>query len=552
MRRGFVYKRVPHVTLKSIANNPDIREGMTREEIDAAIARHADSETLYDQPYEDPKVVRVTGPFTVESLSPHRVLSTADDDWDGSVSEQEAQQEQDFATMILENLRKAGVQNTYKGERIVFDRLDPFPGKAIVARGEFTDANGENRTVAVTIGPEHGTVGKEQIRDAAKEAMKGAGVDVLLVCGFAFDGSVSEEAKQYGALTVLPTRMNPDLTMDELLKKTGAGNLFMVFGEPDLEIRETGDSLVVEVRDKKRAEAVFDLGPFVILPRPVVPEVVSGLAGAMRDANPRVRLDATYALGVLARPPADSVATDALVAALHDPDGKVREAAARVAGPPPGPRAADALFDAVNDRQAPVKAAAMRALGDLRDARAVQALTDQLQFYGKGGLALAALDALARIAHPSSVPVFQAQLAGKGATMRRAAAEGLARSGQASLSLPTLESGSADRDRAVALAVAYALQSAGRPSLDRLVTALGDPKLQSQAMLYLTELGRPVARALGGYLQSPDPVVRQAVAMVLGVIGGDDALAALERAKADPDTEVARAAERAIARVRTR
>lgn len=193
-------------------------------------------------------MVRVTGPFTVESLSPHRVLSTADDDWDGTVTEKEAREQQDFATMILENLRKAGVQNTYKGERIVFDRLDPFPGKAIAARGEFTDASGESRTVAVTIGPEHGTVGKDQIRDAAKEAMKGAGVDVLLVCGFAFDGSVSEEAKQYGALTVLPTRMNPDLTMDELLKKTGAGNLFMVFGEPDVEIRETGDSLVVEVR----------------------------------------------------------------------------------------------------------------------------------------------------------------------------------------------------------------------------------------------------------------------------------------------------------------
>ena len=76
LRKGFVYKRVPHVTLKSIANNPDIKEGMTREEVDAAIARHADSETLYDQPYEDTKVVRVTGPFTVESLSPHRVLST--------------------------------------------------------------------------------------------------------------------------------------------------------------------------------------------------------------------------------------------------------------------------------------------------------------------------------------------------------------------------------------------------------------------------------------------------------------------------------------------
>ena len=157
-------------------------------------------------------------------------------------------EQQDFATMILENLRKAGVQNTYKGERIVFDRLDAFPGKVIVARGEFTDANGEVKRVAVTIGPEHGTVGSEQIREAAKEAVKGLGTDVLLVCGFAFDGSVSEEAKQYGALTVLPTRMNPDLTMDELLKKTGAGNLFMVFGEPDVEIKPAGEKLVVEIR----------------------------------------------------------------------------------------------------------------------------------------------------------------------------------------------------------------------------------------------------------------------------------------------------------------
>jgi adenine-specific DNA-methyltransferase len=76
VRKGFVYKRVPHVTLRSIANNPDIREGMTREEIDAAIQRHAETELLYDKPYEDSKRIRVAGPFTVESLSPHRVLAT--------------------------------------------------------------------------------------------------------------------------------------------------------------------------------------------------------------------------------------------------------------------------------------------------------------------------------------------------------------------------------------------------------------------------------------------------------------------------------------------
>jgi hypothetical protein len=126
IRKGFVYKRVPHVTLKSIANNPDIKEGMTRKQIDAAITRHAEMETLYDQPYEDNKRVRVCGPFSVESLSPHRVLSTADENLDGTVTEQEARKEQDFATMILDNLKKAGVQNTRKSERLNFDRL-PMP-----------------------------------------------------------------------------------------------------------------------------------------------------------------------------------------------------------------------------------------------------------------------------------------------------------------------------------------------------------------------------------------------------------------------------------------
>jgi adenine-specific DNA-methyltransferase len=250
IRRGFVYKRVPHVTLKSIANNPDIHEGMTRAEIDTAIARHADTETLYDQPYEDNHRVRVSGPFSVESLSPHRVLSTADEDMDGTLSEQEARQQQDFATMILDNLKKAGVQNTRKAERLTFDRLDPYPGAWLHAAGEYTDAAGKVRRVAVSLGPEHGTVGPQQVKEAAKEAVQGIGFDLLVVCGFAFDPHVSEEVKRYGKLTVLPAKMNPDLAMgDELLKKTGAGNLFMVFGEPDVEIAgQPGGQIVVEIK----------------------------------------------------------------------------------------------------------------------------------------------------------------------------------------------------------------------------------------------------------------------------------------------------------------
>jgi adenine-specific DNA-methyltransferase len=150
IRKRFVYKRVPHITLKSIANNPDINEGMTREEIDAVIARHAEFETLFDQPYEDKNRVRVTGPFTVESLSPHRVLSTGDGDLDGQVTPDEEARQGDFATTILDNLRKAGVQNGYKGEALKFDRLEVFPGKHINATGEFTDASGATHRVAVS------------------------------------------------------------------------------------------------------------------------------------------------------------------------------------------------------------------------------------------------------------------------------------------------------------------------------------------------------------------------------------------------------------------
>ena len=298
IRRGFVYKRVPHITLKSIANNDEIdaihaayqaqllplrakinkrakqswedwqipRElppdltglhadywRLRRErqkEIDDSIARHADTELLYDQPYEDNKRIRVTGPFTVESLSPHRVLAT---DQERPVSEAEGKEQAavgQFETMIVENLKKAGVQNTVKKERLKFDRLEPFAGRWLHAAGEYTEAGSKTKRVAVSIGPEHGTVGPEQVKEAAKEAVQGVGFHLLIVCGFAFDPHVSEEAKRYGKLTVLTARMNPDLAMgDELLKKTGAGNLFMVFGEPDLEVKPQKDGkLVVKVK----------------------------------------------------------------------------------------------------------------------------------------------------------------------------------------------------------------------------------------------------------------------------------------------------------------
>jgi adenine-specific DNA-methyltransferase len=261
IRHGFVSRTVPRVTLKSIAQNPDIREGMSRDEIEAAIAHHADQETLYDQPQEDRKKVRVTGPFTVESLSPHRMLEPAD------ATEEVAESGAEFVPTILENLRKAGVQNTVKQEHLSFEWLDPHAGVWVHARGAFTDAEAVERTVAVSVGPEYGTVDADQVREAAKEASKGAGADLLLVCAFAFDATAGESAKEFqpsdgsgwavaaeerklGRLRVLLVRMNPDLAMGaELLKKTGAGNLFMVFGEPDVSIARDDEGLVrVEIR----------------------------------------------------------------------------------------------------------------------------------------------------------------------------------------------------------------------------------------------------------------------------------------------------------------
>jgi len=246
IRKGFVYKRVPHITLKSIANNPDIKKGMSKKEIDAAITRYAETETLYDQPYEDNKRIRVTGPFTVESLSPHRVVAV---DEERPSAEMEAQKEAgigQFETVILDSLKKAGVQNTVKNERLKFDRLEHYPGEWLHAEGEYTEKDGKTRRVAVCIGPEHGTVGPELVKEAAKEAVRGVGFDLLVICGFAFDPHVAEEAKRYGKLNILITRMNPDLAMgDELLKTTGAGNLFMVFGEPDVDIKKQKDDKIV-------------------------------------------------------------------------------------------------------------------------------------------------------------------------------------------------------------------------------------------------------------------------------------------------------------------
>jgi len=306
VRHGFVYERVPHITLKSIANNAEIdviwekfqealeplrselnqslgksweeweilREAdpswpakakdlhtqwwdqriARQKEIDASISAKADYEYLYDKPYEDPKVVRVAGPFTVESLSPHRVLGVdEDDELIDNVAEKKLGYDgkPDFASMILENLRAAGVQQVHREDRITFTSLVPWPGEYVAADGRYSEG-GTERRAGIFIGPEFGTVARPDLVAAAREAAD-AGFDVLIACGFNFDAH-SGELSKLGKVPILKARMNADLHMAEELKSTGKGNLFVIFGEPDLEILPEEDG---RIRVKVRGVDVF-------------------------------------------------------------------------------------------------------------------------------------------------------------------------------------------------------------------------------------------------------------------------------------------------------
>lgn len=286
---GFVYERVPHITLKSIANNAEIdviwdkfqtvleplREALNKtlgkqwqeweipreadakwsekaqklhadwwqqriarqKEIDASIAAKAEFEYLYDKPYEDKKKVRVAGPFTVESLSPHRVLGVdEEDELIDHVAETQAEYGQDFASLILANLRTAGVQQAHKADKIEFTSLEPWPGDLICAEGRYLE-NGQVKRAGILVGPEFGTVTRADLVDAAREAGD-ANFDVLIACAFNYDAPASEFSK-LGRIHVLKARMNADLHMAEDLKNTGKGNLFVIFGEPDVDVLDT-------------------------------------------------------------------------------------------------------------------------------------------------------------------------------------------------------------------------------------------------------------------------------------------------------------------------
>jgi adenine-specific DNA-methyltransferase len=214
-----------------------------QKEIDASIAAKAEFEYLYDKPYEDKKKVRVAGPFTVESLSPHRSLGVDENDdlIDPMMVKENRDDKQTFPQMILENLRTAGVQQTHKADRIEFNSLVAWPGDNVCAEGRYQEGDKERRA-AIMIGPEFGTVQRQDLVLAAREAGD-AGFDVLIACAFNFD-AMSTEFNKLGKIPVLKARMNADLHMADDLKNTGKGNLFVIFGEPDIELLEDEDGMI--------------------------------------------------------------------------------------------------------------------------------------------------------------------------------------------------------------------------------------------------------------------------------------------------------------------
>jgi HEAT repeat protein len=307
---------------------------------------------------------------------------------------------------------------------------------------------------------------------------------------------------------------------------------------------------VFETGRKDPGEAAFFFGPYQLLPRPVPEALKDGLAKAMRDDAPRVRREATWTLGALVPPPAGTAAEAALAANLRDPDDGVRAAAARVAGAVRAASLGDALVAAMNDARDDVQLAAMRALGDIGEKRAGRALRERFVHDQRGPAAEAALDGLARLADPTSQPVFFEQVGSKDADLRRAAFEGLARLGDVAAIRAVEARTGGERDRTVRLARAFALARDGGRGLPELTAALGDDRRAEQAMAYLVELGRLHVKALVPRLGDPDVPTRGRLVQVLGIVGGPEALQALEPTTRDPDPAVARAAEHAIARIR--
>ncbi|MBP5315749.1 MAG: hypothetical protein J6Y87_07800 [Muribaculaceae bacterium] len=245
IRQGFVYKKVPHITLKSLANNEPAAE-----------------EILYDQPLEDKKRMRVSGPFTVETLQNLNVLSPE------SLEQHivEADENREFQERIFAHLQSSGIINGDKSQRATFHSLEPVANPYLNARGWYTDNDGAERLAYFHIGPKFGTVSKQAVLRATQEMMNKAaqGASWLVILGFSFEDSIRNEevdTQRFGVFTVSKVRMHDDLMQDGLLKKGNNNGTFVIIGEPDIALVKTedGKSCRVEIRGLDIYDPISDM-----------------------------------------------------------------------------------------------------------------------------------------------------------------------------------------------------------------------------------------------------------------------------------------------------
>ena len=390
----------------------------------------------------------------------------------------------------------------------------------------------------------------------------------------AADLTSADPAKRLRAVRVLKEAAFPEAAVplaalvtdarDDIQLEAIAAELNIFLADPI--VPKKRKALVVEVRNAVQAESAFSAGPNALGAQAVPMEVLTALRTAMRDDNPRVAIEALYAFGVLAAEPGGRARRDLLRASGPDvaafigsSDVALRYAAVRVLGrvfakrtqdEPIDSSVGDAAITALNDADRAVKAAATLALGAMRYERGVQALTDLFAYYGKGDAAEAALDALAHIAHSTSVPLFAAQLASKVPAVRGIAMEGLARAGDSSQVAAIQAVFDKERDPGVSLAGAFASVMLGNTPVDRVADSLSKPKLREQAKQYLIELAPGRTTMFTHQLFDSDLHIRLDMIDVLGLAGDPAAMAVVEPLMQDRDSQVARAAERAVARLK--
>jgi HEAT repeat protein len=324
-----------------------------------------------------------------------------------------------------------------------------------------------------------------------------------------------------------------------------------LLGDAEIDIREGAIAGVIGVYVPPRANhsissaaSAFEAARFHDQPWSVPSELSTALVKALADEQPSVRRDAAYAVAIVLTPPVTDAVAFEIMASLSDSEPSVRVAAARALGRLRVQDAGVPLIGRVNDEDLDVRLASLRSLGDLRCEQAVVALTDQFAFYVRGVVGRAAISALAAIGHPSTIPLFEAQTTSGYPAHRRAAFEGLARSGGATAAAPRIEAAMvSEKDTRVLVAMAFALASAGRDGVNRVLDALGNRDRSDEALAYVVELGQPNVAAVAARLSDPDPFVRGQIATALGLIGGLEAVAALKGASGESDPDVRRRIE---------